>query len=153
MSAQNNARKPKESVWSYPRPPRIEPVVEQVRVIFGGETVADTKRALKVLETSHAPTYYIPREDVALQYLEPSRDKSLCEFKGEASYWSLRVGKLSSPDAVWSYEEPRGEFEAIQGYLAFYPARVDACYVGDEHVRPEDGDFYGGWITREIEGV
>lgn len=141
-----------ESVWDYPRPPRIEPVPERIRVVFNGVTIADTQRALRVLETSHPPTYYIPPEDVALQYLSQTARRSFCEFKGGARYWTLSVGTRVAHDAAWSYPEPTPAYRALAGYLAFYAGRVDACYVGDEQVQPQAGDFYGGWITSRIVG-
>lgn len=141
-----------ESVWDYPRPPRVEPVSERVRVEIEGVVLADTTRALRVLETASPPTYYIPSEDVRTHYLEPSRSRTVCEWKGTASYWAVRIGERFVADAAWSYEEPSSGFEAIEGYLAFYPGRVDACYVGEERVTPQSGRFYGGWITSKVVG-
>lgn len=143
---------PIESVWDYPRPPRLERCEHRVRVLFGGRTVVETTGAYRVLETSHPPTYYVPPSDVEFGFLVPAPSRSWCEWKGRARYWTLRVGNHESVDAAWSYPEPHGEFGAIRDYLAFYPARVDACYVGDERVRAQEGDFYGGWITRNIRG-
>lgn len=144
--------RPKESVWNYPRPPRVEPSPRLVRVIFNGETIAETHRAYRVLETSHPPVYYIPREDIRTEFLTATPRTTFCEFKGAATYWTLTVADRTSPDAAWSYEHPTRGFEAITSHLAFYPARVDACYVDDERVTPQEGNFYGGWITSEIEG-
>jgi uncharacterized protein (DUF427 family) len=142
-----------ESVWDYPRPPRLEPTGRRIRVLFGGEVIADSTRCYRVLETSHPPVYYIPPEDVRTEFLAPSRRKtSFCEFKGSASYWSLDVGNRTDPDAAWSYESPTPPFAAIRGYLAFYAGRAVACYVDEEEVTPQPGGFYGGWITREIKG-
>jgi len=141
-----------ESVWDYPRPPRVEPSARRVRVLVGDVVVADTTRALRVLETSHPPVYYIPPEDVRSEYLRPSRRRTFCEFKGEASYHDLVVGEREIRDAGWYYPRPAPGFEALRDHVAFYPGRVDAAYVGDEQVRAQAGDFYGGWITAEIEG-
>ncbi len=141
-----------ESVWDYPRPPRVEPTGKLIRVIFNGETVAETQRALRVLETSHPPVYYIPPEDVRMALLTRTARRTLCEFKGVASYWSLRVGERVAENAAWAYLDPAPGYEALKGYLAFYPGKVDACYVDGERVRPQEGDFYGGWITAEIVG-
>jgi uncharacterized protein (DUF427 family) len=141
-----------ESVWDYPRPPRLEPSDRLVRVIFNGEVVAETRKALRVLETSHPPVYYIPPEDIKTKFLERSSRSSFCEWKGRARYHSLKVGDRRSPDAAWSYPDPIKDFESIRDYLAFYPSRVDECIVDSEVVRSQPGDFYGGWITPEIVG-
>ena len=141
-----------ESVWDYPRPPRVEASTRRVRVVVGDVVVADTTRALRVLETSHPPVYYIPPEDVRSEYLRPSRRHTYCEFKGEASYYDLVVGEREVRDVGWYYLRPTSRFEALRDHVAFYPGRVDAAYVGDEQVRAQAGDFYGGWITAEIEG-
>ncbi len=141
-----------ESVWDYPRPPRVEPVSQRIRVILNGETIADSTRAMRVLETSHPPVYYIPPEDVHREYLVSSSRRTFCEFKGSASYWTLRVNGRSVDNAAWSYQHPTPAYEVIKGYLAFYVSKMDACYVGEEQVRPQEGDFYGGWITSNIVG-
>jgi uncharacterized protein (DUF427 family) len=120
--------------------------------VCGGQTIVESDNALRVLETSHPPTYYIPPSDVRAHYLSPSSRRSWCEWKGAARYWTLRVGDTESVDAAWSYPEPTRPFIALLGHLAFYPTRVDACYVGAEQVSPPDGDFYGGWITSNIRG-
>lgn len=141
-----------ESVLDYPRPPALEPVPQQIRVRFNGEWIADTARAWRVLETYHPPVYYIPREDTRQDWLVRSTRTSFCEFKGSATYWSIRADGRVSRDAAWSYESPAPGFEPIRGHLAFYPSRVDECWVGDERAQPQPGDFYGGWITSWITG-
>lgn len=141
-----------ESVWDYPRPPRVEPTTKRIRVAFAGEVVADTKRALRVLETSHPPVYYIPRADIRGDLLLAGSRHTFCEFKGTASYWTLRVGEQISEDAAWSYEDPSPGYEAISGHLAFYVGRVDECFVDDERVQPQPSGFYGGWVTSEVIG-
>jgi len=141
-----------ESVWDYPRPPRLEPVTARLRVVFAGETLADSVAGYRVLETSHPPVYYIPAKDVRLEFLEPAPGRSLCEFKGAARYWSLAVAGRRSEKAAWSYPDPTPAFRSIADYLAFYASRVDACWVGDEQVAAQDGDFYGGWITSRVVG-
>ncbi len=141
-----------ESVWDYPRPPRVEPTSRRVRVVFGGVTIADTHRALRVLETSHPPTYYIPPDDIRMEYLTPTGRRSFCEFKGAAGYYTVQVGEKRADHAAWSYARPLPGYEAIAGYVAFYPSRMDACYVDDEQVVAQEGDFYGGWITSDIVG-
>lgn len=141
-----------ESVWDYPRPPRLQNVGERLRVIFTGETIADTVAGFRVLETSHPPVYYIPPGDLDQQYLCTVSGSSWCEFKGRAKYWSLDVNGKRAENAAWSYPQPSPAFADIAGYLAFYASRVDECWVGDERVQPQEGDFYGGWITSRIVG-
>jgi len=141
-----------ESVWDYPRPPRVEACTRRVRVVLEGVMIADTTRALRVLETSHPPVYYIPPEDVRGEYLRRNRRRTFCEFKGAAGYYDLVVGEREVRDAAWSYPEPAAGFEALRDHVAFYPGRVDAAFVDDEQVRAQAGDFYGGWITADIEG-
>ena len=146
------ARSGQESVWDYPRPPRVEQTSRLVRVVFNGETVAESTGSLRVLETSHPPTYYIPPGDVRLEYLNPSAGQTMCEFKGVAGYYDLRVGRRVSENAAWSYSNPRSRYRSLKDHIAFYPGRVDACYVGGEQVVPQSGDFYGGWVTPDILG-
>ncbi len=141
-----------ESVWDYPRPPRVEPVSQPIRVLFNGVTIAETSRAQRVLETSHPPVYYLPPQDIRMEYLSQTARHTFCEFKGAASYWTITVGARRSENAGWSYPTPAQGFEAIRDYIAFYASRVDACFVGDEQVTPQAGDFYGGWITARIIG-
>jgi uncharacterized protein (DUF427 family) len=141
-----------ESVWDYPRPPRLEPSTRLIRVVFDGQVIAETRRALRVLETSHPPVYYIPPEDIRPEFLEGSARSSYCEWKGRARYHSLKVGDRRSRDAAWSYPEPTAAFAAIRGHLAFYPSRVDECRVDGEVVQSQPGDFYGGWITADVVG-
>ncbi len=126
--------------------------MERLRVIFSGRTIADTSAGYRVLETSHPPVYYIPPGDVQLTYLEGAPGQSWCEFKGHASYWSLNVDGQQSASAAWSYPTPYSAFQQIAGFFAFYASRVDECWVGDERVQPQQGDFYGGWITSRIAG-
>lgn len=141
-----------ESVWDYPRPPRIEPAAARLRVEFAGAVIADSVNGWRVLETSQPPAFYIPAADVDLDRLTPGAGRSHCEWKGEARYWSVVVGRHRSENAAWSYPEPTPRFVAISDHLAFYPQRVDACFVGDEQVQPNDGSFYGGWITSKVVG-
>jgi uncharacterized protein (DUF427 family) len=141
-----------ESVWDYPRPPRLEPFARRVRVEFNGVTVADSTRAWRLLETSHPPGYYIPAEDVRMEFFEANPRQSFCEFKGSAGYWDLRVGKLVARDVAWSYTAPSEAYAGLKDCLSFYAGRVDACYVDDERVTPQAGQFYGGWITSDLAG-
>jgi uncharacterized protein (DUF427 family) len=141
-----------ESVWDYPRPPRLERLSARLRVIFGNQAIADTISGYRVLETSHPPVYYLPPGDIAQSYLKTAAGSSWCEFKGLAKYWSLDVDDKQSEKAAWSYPSPSPAFAEIAGYLAFYASRVDECWVDDERVQPQQGDFYGGWITSRIVG-
>jgi len=141
-----------ESVWDYPRPPRVEASSRRVRVEFAGVTIVDTGRAVRVLETSHPPVYYVPPDEVRADVLAPSPRRTFCEFKGAASYWHLVLGDRQSPDAGWSYEDPSPGYETLTGMIAFYPGRVDHCSLDEEPVTAQEGDFYGGWVTPEIFG-
>jgi uncharacterized protein (DUF427 family) len=142
----------RESVWDYPRPPRVELFLQRLRVEFNGETVADTSRAYRLLETSHPPTYYIPQADVKMEFLRPNANRSFCEYKGEACYWDLHAGARTSTAAAWSYPSPGKPYSVLRDHLAFYPHRVDGCFVDGERVQPQEGDFYAGWITSNITG-
>lgn len=144
--------RPTESVWDYPRPPRVEPTDEHVRVTLGGAVIADTRAALRVLETSHPPTYYLPREAFIEGALTPSPGASMCEWKGAASYLTLTGGDRSEQAAGWHYPTPLPGFEALQGHVALYPARMDRVEVDGEVVQAQEGDFYGGWITSRVVG-
>ncbi len=140
------------SVWAYPRPPRLEPTPARLRVEFGGHVVAETTRGLQVLETSHPPNYYFPRDDVAPAVLERGRRGSWCEFKGAAHYYDVRVGPRVATDAAWGYDDPSPAYRALAGYVAFYPALMDRCSVDGEVALPQPGGFYGGWITASVRG-
>lgn len=141
-----------ESVWDYPRPPRLEENARRIRVVFNGMVIADTRRAKRVLETSHPPVYYIPPEDIAMEHVKPAPGASFCEWKGQAIYYSVRVGERVAEKAAWAYPAPTERFTAIRDHLAFYPSKMDECYVDDELVEAQPGDFYGGWITSDITG-
>jgi len=141
-----------EWVWDYPRPPALEPVAQRVQVVFAGELIAHTVRGYRVLETAHPPTYYLPPDDVRMDLLEPHELRTFCEWKGQAVYWTLRVGDRRVEAAAWSYPDPTPAFAAIRDHLAFYPSRVDACYVNGEPVSAQVGDYYGGWITANVLG-
>ena len=142
--------KNRESVWDYPRPPRVEAFHGEIRIVHKGITVAKSTHVQRVLETSHPPVYYLPREDVSMDVLYPTRRKTICEFKGEASYWGININGKREDNVAWSYENPWKGFEAIKGHLAFYAGKMDACYVKGEKVVKEPGSFYGGWITSNI---
>ncbi len=140
-----------ESVWDYPRPPRLVRDRRRVLVQAGDVTIADSTHAVRVLETAGAPTVYIPPSDVKQQLLIEAPGGSMCEWKGRATYWSVRAGGRVLEQVGWSYEQPFAEFQSIAGYLCFYPDRL-ACYIAEERVRPQPGGFYGGWVTDEIVG-
>jgi uncharacterized protein (DUF427 family) len=141
-----------ESVWDYPRPPRVEPVRGQVEVVFAGVTIAVTLAALRVLETSHPPNYYFPPDSIVPGCLRASLRTSWCEWKGRASYHSVVWRGKAEADAAWSYPDPLPGYGALAGYVAFYPARMEACLVNTELVLPQPGGFYGGWITSTVVG-
>ena len=142
---------PRESVWDYPRPPRLERVSQTIRIVFAGATVAETGEAWRVLETSHPPVYYLPRTAFTCEVLaRPGR--SFCEWKGLAAYWSLHSAGRTAEDCAWSYPAPTEGFEPIRDHLAIYPAAMDACFVDGKPVRPQPGGFYGGWITENLVG-
>jgi uncharacterized protein (DUF427 family) len=143
-----------ESVWDYPRPPRLEAVTKRLRVVLGGAVVADTTRGHRVLETSHPPVYYFPAEDVSEGVLAPSGGRrSHCEWKGVADYLDVLGGRgVRLERAAWTYRDPVHHFEAIRDAVAFYPAEMDECSVDGEIVSPQPGGFYGGWITKDVAG-
>jgi uncharacterized protein (DUF427 family) len=142
-----------ENVWEYPRPPAIESCRQRVRVELGGEVLADSMRALRVLETSHPPTVYLPDADVRADLLAPSRAApTWCEFKGAGRYLDATVAGRRFPAVGWTYPEPSPGYEALRDHIAFYPGRVDAAWIGDELVAAQAGDFYGGWITADLIG-
>jgi uncharacterized protein (DUF427 family) len=141
-----------ESVWDYPRPPRLEPTTKHIQIVVAGITLVDTRRALRVLETSHPPVYYVPPVDVQMTYLTPVDGHSFCEFKGQASYYAITINGRTIDRAAWYYPDPTPPYGALRDFIAFYPGKMDACTVDGETVRPQAGGFYGGWITNEIVG-
>ncbi len=141
-----------ESVWDYPRPPRLEATTRHIQVICNGVVIADSTRAYRVLETSHPPVYYIPPEDIRMEYLEASLRTTFCEWKGQGAYYHVHVADKHLFDVAWYYPNPTPAFAAIKDYVAFYPRPMDACYVDGKQVQPQPGEFYGGWITPDIVG-
>lgn len=139
-------------MWDYPRPPAVEPVADEITVTFGGRQVARSNQAVRVLETSHPPAYYVPKEDVADGVLVASPRRTLCEYKGQARYYDLVVDEHRAQAAAWEYAEPRPGYGHLRGRVSFYAGAMDACHVGGERVEAQAGDFYGGWITSWIEG-
>lgn len=142
----------RESVWDYPRPPKLEACSKSIRVILGQVTLAETNKAFRILETSHPPVYYLPPEDIRMDLLRLSPHGSVCEWKGRAHYYCYFAEEREIIDIAWAYKNPSDQFSPIAGYLAFYPSKVDACFVNQERVSSQEGDFYGGWITKSIVG-
>jgi uncharacterized protein (DUF427 family) len=141
-----------ESVWDYPRPPRLEEFTGSITVEFGGQLIASTTCAWRVLETSHPPTYYLPHDAFAEGVLRPTGGASWCEWKGQARYYDLVADARDAPRAAWTYPEPSRDFARIAGAVAVMAAAVDRCTVNGEDVIPQPGGFYGGWITSWIVG-
>lgn len=139
------------SVWDFPRPPRLASDTREVVVCWAGVEVARTRRAVRVLETSHPPSYYLPWDDVARHLLQPAAGSSFCEWKGTARYWSLVCGERCLPGVAWSYPQPLSGAEALSGCVAFYPNALE-CRVDGATVRPQPGGFYGGWMTPDLAG-
>lgn len=141
-----------ESVWAYPRPARAEPTARHLRIVFAGRVLAETRRGWRVIETSHPPGYYFPPQDVDAGLLRPTGRRSLCEWKGAAAYFDVAADGRVASGAAWSYPDPTPAFRPIAGFLAFYPGPMDACFVDGERVVPQEGGFYGGWITGDLAG-
>jgi uncharacterized protein (DUF427 family) len=150
---QPSAPRAAESVWDYPRPPVMREDDRLVRVECAGQVVAETRRAIRVLETSHPPVFYIPAQDVRTAFLLPAGGgRTWCEWKGSARYWDVVAGDVVRPRAAWCYPRPEPAYTALAGFFAFYPSRMDRCTVAGEEVMAQEGDFYGGWITAEVRG-
>jgi len=141
-----------ESVWDYPRPPRVERVDARIEVVLGGECIASTEHAWRVLETSHPPNYYLPPDAFRPGSVLPASGSSFCEWKGAATYWTLTGGDRVAEAAAWSYPEPTPAFVVLRDHLALYAGRVDLCTVAGEVVTPQPGGFYGGWISADVVG-
>ena len=140
-----------ESVWDYPRPPRMVADPRRIEVRLGDEQVALTYAAVRILETASPPTVYVPPGDVCWKLLQRSSGASHCEWKGHATHWNVASELRKASDAAWSYEDPYPEFARIRNYVSFYPSRV-SCWIEDERVSPQPGGYYGGWVTPEIVG-
>jgi uncharacterized protein (DUF427 family) len=144
--------KPKLNVHDFPRPPAIEPVRSRIRIVLGGETIAETNTGWRILETTHPPTYYLPLAAFRPGALIARPRRSFCEWKGSAIYYSVAGGGRVAEDAAWGYPEPSPAYAALREHVAVYAGRMDACFIDDERVTPQPGGFYGGWITSEVEG-
>ena len=141
-----------ESAWDYPRPPRVEPSSETVEISLGDQVIARSTRTLRVLETSHPPTYYLPVADFAPGVLRPVNGTTYCEWKGRAEYFDLVTERRTASRAGWTYPSPTPGFELLIEHVAVMPGQVDGCTVDGERVRPQSGGFYGGWITDRVAG-
>lgn len=141
-----------ESVWSYPRPAIAEPSPARIVIEHRGQILADSRRTVRTLETSHPPSYYIPRDDIAPGILRRAEGSSFCEWKGAAAYWDVVVDGIVLPRGGWSYPSPTPPFALLRDHVAFYAAPFDRCTVDGETVVPQPGGFYGGWITSKVAG-
>lgn len=141
-----------ESVWKYPRPAVAEPTDARIVIQHRGAIVADTIRAIRTLETSHPPSYYIPPDDIRPGVLRRAGGGSFCEWKGSATYWDVVIGDVTLPRVGWSYSSPTPSFVSLRDQVAFYAAPFDRCTVDGEVVTPQSGGFYGGWITANLAG-
>ena len=141
-----------ESVWDYPRPAIAQATDRRIRIEHRGAVIADTCAAVRTIETSHPPTYYIPPGDILMDALRPSARRSLCEWKGQAIYFDLVMDGGTIRDVAWSYPRPTPAFASIAGHLAFYAEKLDGCFVDGERIAPQPGGFYGGWITTDLAG-
>jgi uncharacterized protein (DUF427 family) len=141
-----------ESVWAYPRPAIAEPCARRIEIRHGGQVIADSRASIRTLETSHPPSYYIPRADILMAALRPSGDSSFCEWKGHAVYFDLVLGDAVLRNIAWSYPDPTPDFVLLRDHLAFYAAPLDGCFVDGERATPQPGAFYGGWVTAQVAG-
>lgn len=141
-----------ESVWDYPVLPRIEPCLRHVIVRFGGVTIAESKATLRLLERAHPPVYFVPAHHVRLELLTLGGQRAECDHLGLASYYDLSLDGRMARSVARVFPDPLEGYEALRGHLAFYPGRVDEVFVDGERVVPQEGGFYGGWITAEVTG-
>jgi uncharacterized protein (DUF427 family) len=140
-----------ESAWDYPRPPRAEQSSRHVVIRLGDAVVADTRRAVRVMETSHPPSWYLPPGDIDMALLRPAPGRSICEWKGQADYLSVVVGDAALEKVAWRYRNPVPAFDGIRDHIAFYPRDL-ICTVDGAAVHAQPGGFYGGWITPDVAG-
>ena len=141
-----------ESVWDYPRPPAIERFKGHLRIVFNGKIILDTNESFRILETSHPPSYYIPIKHFKPGTIIPASGRSYCEWKGEANYYNIQVGERVAEKCAWGYKSPNSRYSDLKDHISVYASRVDECYVNDELVQAQEGDFYGGWITSNVVG-
>lgn len=129
------------------------PPTHQVR-----NQLSSLQRSIDYKGSNHLPAYYLPRSSLssAVSLTQIPNKTSLCEWKGRATYWTIKAADTNEEihGKIWSYESPTQPFKDIKGYLSFYASGVPwECFVDDEKVAPQPGDFYGGWSTSELEGV
>lgn len=141
-----------ESVWSYPRPAVAKPTQRRLKIVYRGFIIADTQNGIRTLETSHPPSYYFPPDAISPFVLKPTRRRSFCEWKGEAIYFDVLVLGETLRDVAWSYPDPNPAFRSLRDHIAFYAGPFDGCFVDDERVTPQAGNFYGGWISSHVSG-
>lgn len=141
-----------ESVWTFPRPAVAQPSTAHLKIVLADRVIAETRRAVRTIETSHPPTYYFPPEDIAPDVLRRTTGSSFCEWKGLAIYYDVVSGNRILQAAAWSYPDPSPTFAIIRDHIAFYAAGMDGCFVDGERVEPQPGSFYGGWITSKVAG-
>lgn len=141
-----------ESVWGYPRPPALRRCTLPIEVVLGGEVICRASESWQVLETSHPPTYYLPRASFVEGALTRAAGTSVCEWKGLARYLDVHGGGVVAAASAWYYPTPTAPFAELAGHVALYAGRMDACFVGGERVRPQPGGFYGGWVTSAVAG-
>ncbi len=152
MITPDPVRPGQESVWTFPRPAVAEPCARHIRIVHRGVVLADTRRSIRTLETSHPPSYYIPPADIDMTLLHETGRQTFCEWKGDATYFDVQVGGVTLRHAAWSYPAPSRSFDALRDHVAFYAAPFDECTVDGERVVPQEGPFYGGWITSHVAG-
>ena len=141
-----------ESVWDYPRPPAIEPVSEHLKIVFDGVEIANSNKSFRILETSHPPTYYLPVSSFVEGSLLPTVRTSFCEFKGVANYYHVKANSEVAEFAAWGYSNPNPQYGDLKDHVSVYASRMQSCFVGEEKVEAQEGDFYGGWITSRVVG-
>ncbi len=142
----------RESVWDYPRPAIFELHIGTIEVIINNKTLAKTNNAIRVIETSHPPTYYFPPLDVKVEFLKKNKGNSFCEWKGLANYLDLSMNEFNIQDIGWYYSNPKRNFLPIRNFISFYASKAEKCFVNGEQVKKQDGDFYGGWVTKNLKG-
>jgi uncharacterized protein (DUF427 family) len=143
---------PTENVQSYPRPPALEPVTQTLRLAVDGVEVARTDAALRICETHHPPSYYLPPDALAPGLLRDAGGGSWCEWKGRAAYFDVMGGAGPILRGAWAYPAPTARFARLAGHVAFYLSDRVRGWVGDTEATPQPGGFYGGWVTPNLTG-
>ncbi|WP_421765424.1 DUF427 domain-containing protein [Ekhidna sp.] len=141
-----------ESVWDYPRPPAIEQYSKHIRIVFNETIILDTNHSFRILETSHPPSYYLPKSSFKKGVLIKTAKTSFCEFKGRAHYYNIVLDNQIVKDAAWGYDSPNHRYGAIKNHICVYAKLMEACFINHERVTPQPGGFYGGWITKNVVG-